>query len=178
MRYRYQAGDQVEGVLLERQGEALKATVYGEVFEVELLDEQPGAFVIRTAGPFARGDLIRPEVVYWAVDGTATWLSSGGCTYRLHKPAGHWPRGASAPPGGDTVRAPMPAQVRSVQIGEGETVQPGQTLLILEAMKMEIKVAAPHAGRVARLLARQGETVDRDQVLVELDVVAETVDRQ
>ena len=45
----------------------------------------------------------------------------------------------------------------------------GQTLLLLEAMKMEIKLTSPRAGRVARLLAKQGETVERDQVLVELE---------
>jgi biotin carboxyl carrier protein len=64
----------------------------------------------------------------------------------------------------------MPAQVRAVQVSEGDSVEAGQTLLLLEAMKMEIRVQAPHAGRVARLLARPGDTVERDQVLVEMNV--------
>jgi pyruvate carboxylase subunit B len=63
----------------------------------------------------------------------------------------------------------MPAQVREVRVREGDLVEKGQTLLLLEAMKMEIRLQAPHGGRVARLLASAGSQVDRDQVLVELE---------
>ena len=47
-------------------------------------------------------------------------------------------------------------------------VEKGQTLLLLEAMKMEIRVSAPRAGQVSRLLVREGQTVQKDQVLVEI----------
>jgi biotin carboxyl carrier protein len=62
----------------------------------------------------------------------------------------------------------MPAQVRAVQVAEGEQVEKGQTLLLLEAMKMEIRVRAPGAGRVARLLVSPGQAVEKEQVLVEV----------
>jgi biotin carboxyl carrier protein len=63
----------------------------------------------------------------------------------------------------------MPALVRAVQVAEGAAVQPGQTLLLLEAMKMEIRVASPREGIVARLLVRPGQTVAHGQVLAELE---------
>jgi len=63
----------------------------------------------------------------------------------------------------------MPAQVRAVQVAEGERVEKGATLLLLEAMKMEIRVRAPAAGRVARLLAAEGQAVEKDQLLVEME---------
>ena len=63
----------------------------------------------------------------------------------------------------------MPARVRALQVAEGERVEAGQTLLLLEAMKMEIRLQAPRAGRIARLLASTGESVEREQVLVELE---------
>jgi len=66
------------------------------------------------------------------------------------------------------VRSPMPAQVRAVQIAEGELVEKGQTLMLLEAMKMEIQVKAPLDGRIVRLLAVDGQSVDKDQLLVEI----------
>jgi len=50
----------------------------------------------------------------------------------------------------------------------GDAVALGQTLVILEAMKMEIRVPAPHAGRVAAISVREGQVVDRGQALVEL----------
>lgn len=169
MRYRYQWDETVHEVVLERHGDTFRATVYGELYEVELLDEQPGVFVLRASGPFTGDDLVRPQTVYWAADGAGRWLSAGGCTYRLDRPA----EGRSARAAGhatdDAVHAPMPAQVRAVEVAEGDTVDSGQTLLLLEAMKMEIKLTAPRAGRVSRLLARRGDTVERDQVLVELE---------
>jgi acetyl-CoA/propionyl-CoA carboxylase biotin carboxyl carrier protein len=73
------------------------------------------------------------------------------------------------PGGGQAVRAPMPAQVRAVQVAEGDEVEKGQTLLLLEAMKMEIRVKAPGAGRVARLLVTSGQSVEKEQLLAELN---------
>jgi biotin carboxyl carrier protein len=62
----------------------------------------------------------------------------------------------------------MPAQVRSIEVSEGDAVDRGQTLMLLEAMKMEIRVKAPHAGLVKRVLVEPDQTVDRDQVLIEM----------
>jgi biotin carboxyl carrier protein len=62
----------------------------------------------------------------------------------------------------------MPGQVRAVNVAEGESVTKGQTLLVLEAMKMEIRVSAPRDGVVGKLLVQQGQTVDREQVLIEI----------
>jgi biotin carboxyl carrier protein len=62
----------------------------------------------------------------------------------------------------------MPAQVRAVQVEEGEKVEKGQTLLLLEAMKMEIRIKAPASGSVKRLLVEAGQTVEKDQLLAEV----------
>jgi len=60
------------------------------------------------------------------------------------------------------------AALRAVQVTEGEPVEKGQTLLLLEAMKMEIRLSAPRSGKVSRLLVQAGQIVQRDQVLVEI----------
>jgi biotin carboxyl carrier protein len=62
----------------------------------------------------------------------------------------------------------MPGQVTRVLIAEGDPVQRGQPLIILEAMKMEIKIAAPHDGRVAKVLVKPGQVVERGQALIEI----------
>lgn len=62
----------------------------------------------------------------------------------------------------------MHGQVVRVLVEEGEVVRRGQPLVLLEAMKMEIRVTAPHDGRVVRLLCNVGEVVQRAQPLLEL----------
>lgn len=56
--------------------------------------------------------------------------------------------------------------VWKIEVGEGDTVGEDQTLLILESMKMEIPVSAPHAGTVLQLLVKQGEAVAEGQDVV------------
>jgi biotin carboxyl carrier protein len=63
----------------------------------------------------------------------------------------------------------MPGQVRALNVSEGDAVTKGQTLLVLEAMKMEIRVQAPRDGSVKKLFVKQGQTVEREQVLIEID---------
>lgn len=166
MKYRYQVGDAVYEVVLERRGDGYRVTIDGKNYGVELLNAQPGALSLHFTGqdgPF------RPRVVYWGAEGDVKWLSSQGCTYRLQRPKGRRARGAVGATSEDSLRAPMPAQVRAVQVAEGDVVEAGQTLLLLEAMKMEIRLQAPRRGRVARLLAKPGEMVAREQLLVELE---------
>ncbi len=62
----------------------------------------------------------------------------------------------------------MPGQVRAVNVKEGDAVTKGQTLLLLEAMKMEIRVQSPRDGLVKKLYVQQGQTVEREQLLVEI----------
>lgn len=160
MQYRYQVGDQVFEIALERKGEGYQAVIDGQNYEVEVLAAQTGQLTLRVAG--------RPVTLYTAEDGAARWVSVTGCTYRLAKPIPRAVRHAAETGGGESVRSPMPAQVRAVQVTPGEVVEKGQTLLLLEAMKMEIRVRAPSAGKVSRLLVSNGQAVEKEQALVEL----------
>jgi len=67
-----------------------------------------------------------------------------------------------------TVRAVMTGIVRDVLVAPGDSVRPGQTLFILEAMKMENEVKAGVEGKVARVLASTGQTVTKGDVIVEI----------
>jgi glutaconyl-CoA/methylmalonyl-CoA decarboxylase subunit gamma len=72
--------------------------------------------------------------------------------------------------GGDgTVTAPMPGMVLSLKVREGEKVQAGQVLLLMEAMKMENAIAAPFAGTVSRVHVRDGDSIGEGDRLVDLD---------
>ncbi len=64
--------------------------------------------------------------------------------------------------------ATMPGQVVKVLVNQGEAVTRGQPLVVLEAMKMELRVTAPQEGQVARVSCEPGQVVERGQVLLEL----------
>ena len=67
------------------------------------------------------------------------------------------------------LNAPMPGKVVEVQIKKGSSVKKGDTLIILEAMKMEHKVSAPSSGKIKNILVSKGEQVENGQTLVVLD---------
>lgn len=66
------------------------------------------------------------------------------------------------------VRSPMPGTVVTIAAADGDTVEPGDTVLTVEAMKMEHKLLAPVAG-IVRSTARPGDTVKLDQVVATID---------
>ena len=78
--------------------------------------------------------------------------------------ASYQPSTAKIAPG--SIIAPMPGQIKSIFVREGDRVTAGQKLLIMEAMKLENKIAARTAGLVKRILVRDGDTVNQGQELV------------
>ena len=77
-------------------------------------------------------------------------------------------RGLHGAAGSGTVTAPMPGKVVSVLVAEGQLVEAGQALVVLEAMKMESTLAAEVAGRVTSVRAVAGVTVAAGDMLVEI----------
>jgi biotin carboxyl carrier protein len=67
-----------------------------------------------------------------------------------------------------TLKSPMPGLAVAVQVNEGQQVEKGQILIILESMKMQNELRAPFAGVVARLRIKTGEIVQQKQTLLTL----------
>ena len=74
-------------------------------------------------------------------------------------------RPAAAPAGAETVKAPMPGNILEVRVSDGQAVQAGDVLFILEAMKMENEIMAPAAGTVSGLAVQKGSAVATGAVL-------------
>ncbi|MBR0424813.1 MAG: biotin/lipoyl-binding protein [Clostridia bacterium] len=66
---------------------------------------------------------------------------------------------------GEKVTSPMPGNILSVSVKEGDTVKEGQQLMILEAMKMENEILAPCAGKVTSIAVTKGSTVESGTLL-------------
>lgn len=64
------------------------------------------------------------------------------------------------------LKAPMPGLVVSVLVNEGDAVEKGQVLVVLESMKMQNELKAPRPGTVGRVRVKAGETVEQKQTLL------------
>ena len=145
---------------LQLEQETSRAHMDGSAFTIEELEKSAAKLCFNLNG--------EPQQLYWAKDEKVIWLHHNGRTYHLEREAGGSSSGG-AEAGEDVLRAPMPGQVQRLLIAEGEQVAAGEVLLVLEAMKMEMRVQAPRAGRVVRLAVAAGESVEKEQVLVELE---------
>jgi acetyl-CoA carboxylase biotin carboxylase subunit len=105
-----------------------------------------------SSDPWDRADSFR-------IGGGVTYTLSKGNTAQSRRKA-HHAEGA--------LTAVMPGQVTKILVSVGDTVTKGQTLALLEAMKMEIRVNAPSDGTVQNILVEQGQVVERGAVIIEL----------
>lgn len=92
-----------------------------------------------------------------------------------HLPAAA-PPAAKAPAAGDAnvnedkvCRSPINGIVVKIAAQAGQQIQPGDTLLVLEAMKMETNITAPVAGKISKVNVKAGDGVQSGQVLVEFE---------
>lgn len=172
-RYAYQADGERAEVLLEALSDGRwRASVDGRVYHLRADPVADGGWQLKLDGggaavtaycarqADARYMWLRGQVIELQVDDGRSTSSARGARARA---------GERSAGGALGVTAIMPGQVREVLVAVGDVVTRGQALLLLEAMKMEIRVTAPSDGVVKALLAAQGDVVERGQSLVELD---------
>lgn len=111
----------------------------------------------------------RSEIVHVAGPVGSRWVHWDGHVFERpfeEAPAARRTRQADAH---QSLSAPMPATVRKVAAAAGARVGKGETLIVLEAMKMELLVRAPADGVVRTVRCREGELVQPGTTLVELE---------
>jgi len=145
---------------LTPSGKSYRATIGDKTVDIEIIHAEGGQLELLIDG--------ERVTAYVSSDGAKRWVTVDGQTLMLTKSLGTKRRGSGQDQGSGLV-APMPGLVRSVNVVEGEAVKKGQTLLTVEAMKMEIRIQAPRDGMVKNLVVKQGQTVEREQVLIEVE---------
>lgn len=162
MEYRYQIGDAVHAVRIERDGDNYRVSIDGGAeIAVRLASVSGTALELDMHGSRRRVHVVR--------DGGQRTVAIGSDVYDFALAERGGTRRAQAAAGDDRLTAPMPGQVVSVAVAAGDAVEAGQTLVVLEAMKMEMRVSAPRAGTVRQLLVAPGQVVERGQKLVEIE---------
>ena len=158
MRYSYQYNGQTYNLNIEQQSDGQFVVSIGE--RIIPLQAQPlsnGGWRLVLDG--------QAHTVYAAAQGDQRYVQVDAENYTLSVPGAKSSR-RTPPAGGAELVAQMPGQVTAVLVQADEKATRGQTLLILEAMKMEIRVTAPADGYVKQVLVQQGTVVERGQQLV------------
>lgn len=119
--------------------------------EVTPLGNAPGAYRVRIGE--------RSAAVYVAGPPNQRWVFCGGRADVVEVDAEGRARAKPTAAHGDSLSAPMPATVTRIVVAPGDRVTRGDTLLTLEAMKMELPIRAPHDGVVARIHCHEGDLV-------------------
>lgn len=144
---------------LAPDGKGYSVTIGDKTVNVEVLYSKDGQLELLIDG--------QRVTAYVSVENSKRWVTVNGQTSVLTRSSGAQRSGHRHEHTGELV-APMPGQVRSVAVSEGDVIKKGQTLLTLEAMKMEIRIQSPKDGKVRVLHVKQGQTVEREQILIEV----------
>ena len=160
--YTYQVGDEIKTVSVRRDEDCFLITIGDATYEVSAQRPEHGRLHMQV------GD--RRLRAYVAGDDDRRYVALDGDTWVLEQPRQKQKRRVGSAGGADagSLEAAMPGLVLDVLVSEGDTVERGEALVLLEAMKMELRITAPAAGRVTKVYCKAGEVVDRGQVLVEI----------
>jgi biotin carboxyl carrier protein len=153
--------EQSQQVALSRSTSGYRLHLDGKEWPCWLHCQDGDSFVLTLDG--------HSERIHAAQRGDDIYIHLGGRSYFLHyrHPLDLFAKQRHGA-GEDSVRAPMPGSVIAVHAGAGAAVTRGQTILVIESMKMETAIAAPRDGIIANMRVTPGETFDRDALLFSL----------
>jgi biotin carboxyl carrier protein len=158
MKTQYRAGVQSATLELHKTADGYLARIGEQTYQVSAVRVQDGVLRFMLDGVDTRGYVAQ-------ADAQTHWVALDGRTWVVEK-AGSTRRRAGEGVSGGQHLAPMPGQVREVLVKPGDSVEVGQTLILLEAMKMEMRIQAVVAGVVERVDPQAGQQVNKDDVLV------------
>jgi pyruvate carboxylase subunit B len=165
--YSIQLNERAYTVAVEQTGQHdFKVTIDGEIFNVESLSNREISTCLVQSG----NDKIRAQTRILPTDKVDVWLAGAAFQAAVHViGAGGYTlasHGRGEERVGGSIRAPMPGRITSILVKEGEAVETGTPLLILEAMKMQNELTSPTSGLVKSIHVREGDAVKKDSLLL------------
>jgi 3-methylcrotonyl-CoA carboxylase alpha subunit len=161
MHHAFKIGDAEHNLELSRSADGYLLHLADQALPANLRLEGDGSAVLTVSGHSERVMLaVRGDDVYIHLDGAAYRLRYEHPLQRLAAQG----QGSAE----DNIRAPMPGSLVAVNVKPGQAVKRGDTLLVMESMKMETTIAAPRDGVVEAVHFGEKQTFDRDALLLEL----------
>jgi biotin carboxyl carrier protein len=150
-------------VELTRQNGAWKISLDGNTLDANAVEVAPNIFSVLLSGD-SHQIRIAPRP-----DGTLT-LHTGLAEYHAEvTDPRSWRgrrQGAVEAAGRQQITAPMPGKVVRLLVKQGDSVEAGQGLLVVEAMKMQNEIRSPKSGKIEKLFAQEGQPVNAGEVLL------------
>jgi biotin carboxyl carrier protein len=161
MQHRVSVNDAPHRLWLGRSADGYVLHVGDAAAAVALRQEPGGQVILETGG--------RKVPMTVAVDGDVVHIHLDGEAYRLaYTDAATFHAAEAGGAAGDVVRAPMPGVVIASPVAAGDAVAAGDTLIVIESMKLETAIKSPRAGVVESVAFTLGQSFDRDVILVKL----------
>ena len=163
--YRYKIGDETLAVIVERTDDHFQVSIGANSYEITAKQLGHGFLNLTLEGQQLQAHVARDE--------RRRYVAMAGDTWVIERQSGTQPadRRTRSGPGValDSLEATMPGVVLEVLVVKGDLVERGETLVLLEAMKMELQISAPCAGIVRLVRCTEGQVVERGQTLVEIE---------
>ena len=166
MKIEIRIGDVSRSVELTRNGGGWSISLDGVALDGDVAEVAPNTFSVLLKGE-------SHEVRVAPMPGGGVKLHTGTAEYdaevvdsRAWRGRRH---GALEAEGRQHVAAPMPGKVVRVLVKEGDAVEAGQGIIVVEAMKMQNEIRSPKSGKVERLLVLEGQAVNAGETLAWID---------
>lgn len=167
LRQEYPISDQVFDYRVETQGETVRVNLGENEIELAITTQDTQEGWCRTP------DGISHHFFWeWSGETLQLWMDGDLYIFGTAESRRQAIRDASVGAGSDDIVAPMPGTVERILVQPGDSVERGQTVIIMESMKMELEIASPRAGVVQRVAVEQGAQVDKGMRLLELEEVS------
>ena len=171
MKFEFEVADRLRTVEVHREARGFRVIVDGRPRVVDAVRVAGDAWslVIRDGDDAAQARSVEAVVTPQPATGGLD-VHVGGHHVLVNRRGGHGRRtregGSTSGTGPQRITTPMPGKVVRVLVKAGDEVKPRQSLVVVEAMKMENDLRASREGRVREVLAREGQSVDAGTVLV------------
>ena len=162
LRQKSPVSDQVFDYRVETQGELVRVDLGGNEIELTVTtqDGQQGWCTTSDGS-------LHSFAWSWAGNSLELWLDGDVFIFERVERRGRSDRETSV--GGSDILALMPGTVKQILVAPGDSVERGQTVIIMESMKMELTIAAHRDGVVKRISVEQGSQVEKGMRLLELE---------
>ena len=154
--------------LLSQNGNILEVEVDGKIYNVDLMHTADGTFSILEGGHSYNIELVPKDqaktyTAYTLYQSFDIEIIDAEARYLKNRGANGF--GSNE----NTISSPMPGKVVKVLIEEGDAIKEGETAIVISAMKMESEYKAPKDGVIKKINVKDGDTVEGNQVLIELE---------